>query len=70
MDASTQEPLIWTTKGNLPVSSLRYAPHWEESHEATVFVDEYFLGEESVKRSVHALSKQPLAAIGEVSAPA
>lgn len=52
------EPLIHTSKGNVPVASLTYRPHWEDHPDATVFVDEYFLGDESVKRSVHVLSKR------------
>lgn len=61
------EPLIHTSHGNLPVSTLRYAPHWEDSADATVFVDEYFLGDESVKRSVHALSKKGLTGDGQLA---
>jgi len=52
------EPLLWTSKGNLPIASLQHRPHWEDSADATVLVDEYFLGEESVHRSVHVLSKR------------
>lgn len=52
------EQLIHTSKGNLPVASLDYRPHWEDHPDSTVFVDEYFLGEESVKRSVHVLAKR------------
>lgn len=54
------QPLIYTTKGNVPVDSLEHRPRWEDHPEATVFVDEYFLDGESVKRSVHVLSKRGL----------
>lgn len=49
------EPLIWTTKGNLPISSLRYEHKREDTPGNIVFVEEYFLGDESVKRAVHVL---------------
>lgn len=51
------EPLIYTSKGNVPIASLRHAPHWEEHPDAIVFVDEYFLGDESVHRSANVLTK-------------
>lgn len=51
------EPLIYTSKGNLPIAQLAYSSKWEESADATVFIEEYRLGDEVVKRSVHALSK-------------
>lgn len=51
------EPMIYTSKGNLPVSSLTYSTRWEDSSSATVFIEEYRLGDELVKSSVHALSK-------------
>lgn len=51
------EPLIFTSKGNLPIASLAYVAKWEDRPDATVFIEEYSLGEEVVKRSVHALSK-------------
>jgi hypothetical protein len=47
------EPLIFTTKGNLPISSLRYVHKREDTPGNVVLVEEYFLGDESVKRSVH-----------------
>lgn len=47
------EPLIHTAKGNLPLSSLRYEHKREDVPGNVVLVEEYFLGDESVKRSVH-----------------
>ena len=52
------EPLIFTTRGNLPVSVLQYRYGWYESQREIVFVEEYWLGDESVKRSVHTMLKQ------------
>ena len=55
-------PLIWTTKGNLPVDSLEYKTTWEETPENTVFVESYLLDGEVVKQSVHVKSKRGLLA--------
>lgn len=52
---TTEQPLIYTSKGNLPIASLRYEHKREDTPGNIVFIEEYFLGEESVKRSVHVL---------------
>lgn len=49
------EPLIFTSRGNLPIASLRYENRREDVPGKVVFIEEYFLGDESVKRSVHIL---------------
>lgn len=61
MHNATNEPLVWTTKGNLPVASLTYSTTWQDSPEATVFIEVYRQGDEVVKQSVHVMSKQGLA---------
>jgi len=48
-------PLIWTTKGNLPIADLRYVHRREDTPGTVVFIEEYFQGEELVKRTVHVL---------------
>lgn len=53
----TEEPLIYTSKGNLPMASLQYRCGWQQTDSATVFWEEYWQGDELVKRSAHALSK-------------
>lgn len=50
-------PLIWTSKGNLPVDSLRYVPLWTIADNAVEFVEEYYLGDELVRRNVHIYSR-------------
>ena len=55
-------PLIWTTKGNLPMDSLQYATRWEETDEYTKFIETYSLGDEVVRESVHILMKRGLTA--------
>ena len=54
---NNEEPLIYTSKGNIPIAGLRYQTNWEDRPDAVIFTEEYFDGEECVKRSVHALSK-------------
>ena len=50
-------PLIYTTRGNLPVDSLEYFHEWEDTQEYTKFVEGYKLDGEVVKRSAHVLMK-------------
>ena len=53
-------PLIFTTKGNLPIADLTYEHNWFEDADAITFVEEYRLHGELVKRSVHARLKRGL----------
>lgn len=46
-------PLIWTTKGNLPVSSLEHYIGWDISEDSIVFREQYRLDGEIVKESAH-----------------
>lgn len=48
-----EEPLIWTTKGNVPVASLEYATRWEFSANNIKFVETYKSDGEVVKENVH-----------------
>ena len=54
----SDEPLIYTSKGNLPIASLEYRHRWIDSENETTFVEEYWLGDECVKRSVHTMLKK------------
>ena len=60
-----EEPLIYTTKGNLPVRDLAYRHEWIEDDVAITFVEEYRLNGELVKRSTHARLKKGLDAVFE-----
>jgi hypothetical protein len=55
-------PLIWTTKGNLPIASLAYHHAWTETPDEISFVEEYKLDGEVVKRNVHIFLKKGLTA--------
>jgi len=57
---SMEEPLIYTSKGNLPIANLLYRQGWFESDSEISFIEEYWLGEEIVKRNVHTKLKRGL----------
>jgi len=59
-ETKMDEPLIYTTKGNLPVASLQYRHNWLEDESAITFIEEYLLDGEIVKRSAHARLKRGL----------
>lgn len=56
----SEKPLIYTVKGNLPVEDLRYHHEWQEDDSAITLVEEYYLGDELVRRNVHARLKKGL----------
>jgi hypothetical protein len=58
------EPLIYTTKGNLPVNSLTYSHRWEDTPDYTKFIETYTFDGEVVRESVHVMGKKPLDLIG------
>lgn len=53
----TEEPLIWTSKGNLPISCLQHDMRWEETDMYIKFVERYTLDGEVVKESAHVKCK-------------
>jgi len=55
-----QEPLIWTSRGNLPVSSLKREEGWIDNEKETTFFEQYILDGEIVRRSVHVFLKKGL----------
>lgn len=54
------EPLIYTSRGNLPVSSLDYETRWEDTPDYIKFVEVYRLDGEVVRESAHVYSKRGL----------
>lgn len=60
------EPLIYTSKGNLPISSLEYRHEWQDNDDAIAFIEEYRLDGEIVKRAVHVRTKRGV--VGEAAA--
>lgn len=59
---TAEEPLVYTTKGNLPLSSLQYRHEWLEDDVAITFAEEYTLDGEVVRRNAHSRLKKGLEA--------
>lgn len=58
----TDEPLIHTSRGNLPVANLQYAVRWEDAPDCLKFVETYTLDGEVVRESAHVYTKRGLLA--------
>lgn len=58
----TAEPLIYTSRGNLPITSLQYATRWEDAPDYIKFVECYLLDGEIVRESAHVYAKRGLLA--------
>lgn len=54
----SEVPMIYTTKGNLPVSQLEYVTQWGENESEVAFAEEYRHEGELVRRSVHIMKKK------------
>ena len=61
----SEEPLIWTSKGNLPLSSLEYETRWEQSETYIKFIETHRLDDEVVREAAHVLMLQPLTSMAE-----
>ena len=61
------EPLIFTTKGNIPVAGLEHQVDWRVSPEQIIFTETYLLDGEVVKQSSHVKVLIGAAAIGEAT---
>lgn len=54
-------PLIYTSRGNLPIASLEYQTRWEEvPGHYTKLIETYSLDGEVVRQSAHVLAREPL----------
>ena len=58
----TEVPLIYTTKGNLPIDTLEYSHAWEETPDYVKFIEMYRLDGEVVKQSAHVLMRHGIEA--------
>lgn len=61
------EPLLWTSKGNIPLADLKHEVEWRVSPEQIVFIERYYQGDEIVKESAHIKILQGAAMSGEAS---
>jgi hypothetical protein len=62
----SEVPLIWTSKGNIPIDSLKLSVSWEITGAYIKFVERYI--DESglvVRESAHVYSKVGIAGMGE-----
>lgn len=59
------DPLIWTSKGNIPINGLDYLTEWQDMKDQVRFIETYKLNDEVVKRSVHVMIKEGLALFQE-----
>lgn len=57
-DVMHDEPLIYTSIGNYPVSLLDYETHWEKTDQYTKFIETYSLNGEIVRESAHVLAHE------------
>lgn len=48
-----EEPLIATTKGNIPLRSVKQVVEWDVNDARIIFVEKYLLDGEVVKESSH-----------------
>lgn len=66
MTTDQQEPLIYTSRGNIPLSSLQYQYAWEDTPEYVKFVERYVASDgEVVKESAHVMAKRGMSMLGE-----
>jgi len=62
----TDVPLIFTSRGNVPIESLRYEHRWTQNDDMVIFEEFWFAEDgEIVKNNKHALAKKPLSISGE-----
>jgi hypothetical protein len=62
-----EAPLIYTTKGNIPLAGLDHSVEWRVTPEQIVFIETYRLHGEVVKQSAHVKVLIGAAAIGEAT---
>lgn len=61
-------PMVWTTKGNMPVEFLDYNVEWFENPDEIGLVEVYRHQGEIVRRSVHVRKKEGLSMDGDQAA--
>ena len=58
IEAIQEKPLIYTSKGNLPIDDLRYEHFWHDTDDFMKFTENYYLDDELVKSSCHVYMKK------------
>lgn len=62
------EPLIYTTKGNLPIAALDQRVVWTDNEQETICASELWDGDECVRREVHIYKRTGLETLGNIGA--
>jgi hypothetical protein len=52
-DIDDSVPLLYTSKGNIPIDGLELKTLWNFEETGITFTEEYWQGDECVKRSAH-----------------
>jgi hypothetical protein len=66
-----ETPLIWTSKGNVPIDSLTYQHKWIDDPQEVTFLEAWIdESGEVVKNNCHKLAKRQLTIGGEQAAMA
>lgn len=56
-----ETPLKWTSRGNVPIDSLRYEHHWKDGPDFTILEESWFFEDgELASNNVHAYGRKPL----------
>ena len=63
---TTEVPLIYTSKGNLPTTDLREAVVWTDNADETICAVEHWLGDECVRRQVNIMKRTGNIVLGAV----
>lgn len=56
-----EQPMIYTSMGNVPVSDLEYQTEWDVQETHIKFTERYLLGDEVVRQSAHVYSRLGMA---------
>lgn len=65
IEVANDEPLIWTSKGNLPISTLTYQTAWDVQPSYIKFVERYLDATgEVVKESAHVYDRLGVSGLG------
>ena len=59
-------PLVWTTRGNVPVAATEERVVWTDNAEETICAHEHWMDGECVKRSVHIYKRKGLEVLGQI----
>jgi len=61
-----EQPLIYTTKGNLAISELDQRVVWTDNADETICASELWQGDECVRREVHIYKRTGLSTLGSI----